>query len=70
MRACLHRFVQEDAVSPSLAWFARVPSKSNPADAPSRGEGCSMEGVSVCRVGAASQCEECWRLTLAGDVRG
>eukprot|EP00971_Amphidinium_carterae_P307867 6118574-Amphidinium_carterae.1 len=23
LRACLHRFAREDALSPSLAWFAR-----------------------------------------------
>eukprot|EP00971_Amphidinium_carterae_P069893 1382823-Amphidinium_carterae.1 len=32
----LQAFFQEELNSPSMAWYARVPSKSNPADAPSR----------------------------------
>ena len=38
-----------DAVFPFGAWYDRVPSKSNPADLPSRGESvklCSMFGAS------------------------
>ena len=34
----IHLYYNLEAESPSYTWFARVPSKSNPADWPSRGE--------------------------------
>eukprot|EP00971_Amphidinium_carterae_P279237 5543137-Amphidinium_carterae.1 len=32
----LRLFFEEELSLPSMSWYARVPSKSNPADAPSR----------------------------------
>eukprot|EP00971_Amphidinium_carterae_P329740 6462385-Amphidinium_carterae.1 len=32
----LKEYFKSEVQSPTLTWFARVPSKSNPADAPSR----------------------------------
>ena len=37
LRHALRMLCQEEACNPSLIWYARVPSISNPADAPSRG---------------------------------
>ena len=34
----VHTYYNVEAEVPSYSWFARVPSKSNPADWPSRGE--------------------------------
>eukprot|EP00971_Amphidinium_carterae_P103212 2043108-Amphidinium_carterae.1 len=39
-----------DGERPCLSWFARVPSKSNPADAPSRGDDCWCSGDGFCAV--------------------
>jgi hypothetical protein len=36
--ALLSLFYEQEEIHPSFPWFCRVPSSSNPADAPSRGE--------------------------------
>ena len=50
MRALLRRAVQTDAAAPAFRWFLRVPSPSNWADAPSRGEVSSLERAGAVRV--------------------
>ena len=34
----IKQYYRLECLSPSVTWFARVPSESNPADPPSRGE--------------------------------
>eukprot|EP00971_Amphidinium_carterae_P068602 1358333-Amphidinium_carterae.1 len=45
MRACVRTFCEADFNEPAQHWFARVPSKSNLADEPSRCRGCSLVGL-------------------------
>ena len=54
MTAMVHRAVAE---AECLPWFCRVPSKSNPADAPSRGAGADWAGELNCAEGPALELE-------------
>eukprot|EP00971_Amphidinium_carterae_P330921 6464215-Amphidinium_carterae.1 len=63
LAGAIARFIRQDLVEPSLAWFARVPSSSNPADAPSRG---FVPGGGFVLVDCAEAAKPVWSIALGG----
>ena len=65
VQECLRELSLLELACPTFSWFCRVPSSSNPADLPSRGQGKDTERIfGSMRVPSRIAEDKLWKLVL------